>query len=303
VDDPDAAARLRAAADALGDDPDSRAAFVAAVRESLLPPPGAVADDDPIPLTLSEGDADELFDLVREGMVAAVALAPPTLDDAGAAAGFSLGGLNPFTVARTVVNTASYYRMKDRAGKVGAKGITPLVRELTERTGRPVTLVGHSFGARAATAAVAAGAPAHALCLLQGAFSHVAFTERSPVGTPGAFRAVLAGGSFTGPVVVTHTHNDRAVLLAYAIASRVAKQVASDVGDRNDPYGGIGANGALGLAAAEVDDSVPLGPADTAYTFTGHRVHNLRADRFVSGHSDITGPEVANAVYQAVTTR
>jgi hypothetical protein len=87
------------------------------------------------------------------------------------------------------------------------------------------------------------------------------------------------------------------VTLAYALASRVARQAFGALGDADDPYGGIGANGAV-----RTPEAVPgaLGPVAETYAFAPGRVHNLRADRFVAGHADIRGPEVANALVQAV---
>ena len=62
-------------------------------------------------------------------------------------------------------------------------------------------------------------------------------------GADGLFRAVP--NRINGPVVITHPKIDKAVGLAYAIASRLAEQVAIDTGGPNDRYGGLGRNGAL----------------------------------------------------------
>ena len=51
--------------------------------------------------------------------------------------------------ARRILNYATYYQMKERAGTVGAGGLNPLLREL--RAAAPelrIHLVGHSFGGR-----------------------------------------------------------------------------------------------------------------------------------------------------------
>ncbi len=144
--------------------------------------------------------------------------------------------------ARNLLNLTTYYTMRDRAGTVGANGIAPLLEQL-DGNGRRIHLVGHSFGARAATAAAnATNAPVHALVLLQGAFSHYALADDwNGQGADGLFRAVP--NRIHGPMVVTHTKNDKAVGLAYAIASRLARQVAIDIGGPDDRYGGIGRNG------------------------------------------------------------
>jgi hypothetical protein len=135
--------------------------------------------------------------------------------------------------------------------------------------------------------------------LLQGAFSHYGFADDwNGEGADGVFHAVPS--RIRGPVVVTHTKNDKAVGLAYAIASRLARQVAIDIGGPNDRYGGIGRNGALKTPAALAPGS--LEPVGSRYAFQARRVSNLRADDFVSGHSDVTGEQVAYALLTAVAT-
>lgn len=44
-----------------------------------------------------------------------------------------------------------------------------------------------------------------------------------------------------------------------------------------------------------------LHATDALYAFQPGRVYNLRADRFIGGHSKITGPEVAHALASAMT--
>ncbi|WP_214407361.1 hypothetical protein [Pseudonocardia lacus] len=308
VEDPAAAAALRAQVPLLDHSPGARAAFVEALRRSVLPSPDAVADDDPMPSPLLHGDVEELFRQVEQGYLGVLARSPQLLAHAGArpvggpggAAGFGDGFLSPLVLARFLLNMGTYYRMKERAGDVGRNGVARLLRRLaTEAGGASVSLVGHSFGARVISAAAADGAPAHALCLLQGAFSQFAFDDATgPLGTVGAFRRAVRGGAVGGPIVVTHSQKDLAVRFAYAIASRIAQQVASGLGDRDDPYGGIGANGAVGLPAVEVREGT-LGPVGTTYRFAEARVHNLAGDAVISGHGAVDGPEVANAVRQA----
>ena len=61
-------------------------------------------------------------------------------------------------------------------------------------------------------------------------------------GRNGAFADMPA--KIGGPVVVSHTRNDKAVGMAYAIAARLAGHVGVDLGDANDMFGGMGSNGA-----------------------------------------------------------
>jgi len=323
VRDPEAAATLRAQIGQLEQSHEARKAFVETIRQQLLPPPDAVADDDPVPSGFLSGDVEALFDDAEQGYLglllagdgidgtadgaaadtggaADLGDVPAVPDGAGAAAGFFGNGLSPVVIAKFLLNMGTYYSMKARAGAVGAGGVTDLLRQLADMaTGIPVTLVGHSFGARVVSAAAGNGAPAHAMCLLQGAFSHYGFDDaQGPLGEAGAFRKAVEGGALDGPIVVTHSHKDLAVRLAYAIASRIAQQTASGLGDENDRYGGLGANGAVGMPSAEVQ-ALDLGPVGTTYQFTAHKIYNLTGDAFISGHSAVDGPEVANAVRQA----
>lgn len=308
VPDAQAAAELKAQVPGLNSSHDARVAFVETLRQKVVPPPDAVADDDPMPSTFLEGDVEGLFDDTEQGFLGVLAGSPLLVTDAGpagestgAATGLFGDGISPVVLARFLLNMGTYYTMKSRAGTVGSKGVAQLLQRLrADAAGASVSLVGHSFGARVVSSAAGAGAPTHAVCLLQGAFSQFGFDdEHGPLNKAGAFRRAVQGGAVDGPIVVTHSQKDLAVRLAYAIASRIAQQTASALGGKDDPYGGLGANGAVGLPADEVDET-QLGPVGTTYAFTPRHVHNLVGDTFITGHSAVDGPEVANAVRQAV---
>ncbi|MCZ2404610.1 hypothetical protein IV498_15840 [Paenarthrobacter sp. Z7-10] len=229
------------------------------------------------------------------------------LDDstpAGGAAGFGdfLTGIK--AAARNLLNYATFYQMKDRAGTTGASGVNPMLRELVQACpGLRIHLVGHSFGARLVTAAVAGSDTAsaikpHSVVLLQAAFSHNGFSANfDGKGGVGAFRRVLADGLIQGPALVSYTHNDRAVGLAYPLASLISGTNAAAVGDENDPFGGLGRNGAQ--HTAESVPGVLLGVENT-YTFERGKMYNLRADDVVANHSDIVHPEIAHAMLAAM---
>ncbi|WP_290060416.1 alpha/beta fold hydrolase [Amycolatopsis solani] len=190
----------------------------------------------------------------------------------------------------------AYYEMKARAGTVGEHGLAPLLATLA---GPKIHLVGHSFGGRLVTAAAAArpAGSVATLTLLQAAFSHHGFAADWGGGAPGAFRGVLDERVVTGPILVTHTANDLAVGVAYAIASRIAGQTASLAGDAPSPYGGMGRNGAQRTAEAVAAELLPV---TGTYRWRPGVPHNLRADRFVRAHTDVTGPEIAHALWSAI---
>jgi hypothetical protein len=301
----------------LENDPEARQRFVDLVR-SVLPEPEDTADD--ASDAFFELPGEEIFALLE----APVLPGPPAGGGGGGAAGIGLAepgpppgtmggaaGIGDFfsgikAAARRLLNYATYYQMKERAGKVGAGGLNPLLREL--RALAPnlrVHLVGHSFGGRLVTAAAmgeagsASVAPA-SMTLLQAAFSHNGFAEDFDEDRDGFFREVVTAGKIAGPIVITHTKNDTAVGIAYPIASRLARQDAADLGDEDDVFGGIGRNGAIVRFTQEAVAGELL-DRDGAYTFTRGKLHNLKADPFISGHSAVTGPEVANAILAAAS--
>jgi hypothetical protein len=205
----------------------------------------------------------------------------------------------------SLLNQATYFEMKQRAGSVGAALGRILEREQLE--GIRVHLVGHSFGARLVTAAASSMEtlrPA-SLCLLQGAFSHNGFG--SGIGArriDGGFRKVVSARRVTGPIAITHTHRDVAVGFFYAVASTVSGEIASGltggriIGGPDDLHGGIGANGALALGAGEfrrVTASRGRVP-----DLTPGMINNVQADEIISGHSDVANPDVGALVWKAV---
>jgi len=321
-DVPDAKQRLAGAARLAGSLADSTAqlaAFVDLVR-GLVPDPDARPASEDVDAADLFGDLDaaEVAERLRDptlgdpgpGDLALWTAGPPSdlggvaWVDGGAGLPTTAGGAAGFvdlppdvrTAARRWLNYTTYFQMKKRSGLVAQQGLAPALATAVG-PGQRLHLVGHSFGARLVTATVAAGCPTlSSLSLLQGAFSHFAFAKDWQPGSDGQFRQVLTSGRIAGPVIVTHTRNDRAVGLAYAVASRLARQNASTLGDASSRYGGLGSNGALSTPEAVRGD---LLPARAGYALLPGRVHNLLADRFVSDHGDVTGPEVANAVLTA----
>jgi len=218
--------------------------------------------------------------------------------DSGGAASFGdfLSGVQ--AAARRIANFATYYQMKSRAGTVGNTGVAEMLkRVLAAKPGIRIHLVGHSFGGRLVTAA-ANELPDNtnrvSMSLLQAAFSHNALSGAfGEHGDKGFFRAVIDKKRISGPIIITHTKNDRAVGIAYPLASRIAGQNAAALGDQNDPYGGMGRNGAQNTA--EADNVATMGLPGTHYAFNPGRVHNIHAD-LIAGHGDIRRVEVAYAI-------
>lgn len=308
----EALAEARELVELLDESPEAQRRFVEVLRSRLLPREQALAD----PETAAEVP-DELFDLPGDEVLARLAEEPEGVGeidfeaggaadlDAGGAAGLGefFGGIKEG--ARNFLNYLTYFTMKKRAGVIGAGGVHQMLGRLRQADPRVrLHLIGHSFGGRLVSAAAKGpdAAPAlvvDSIALLQAAFSHFGFSDRwdPPRESPGFFRRVLAGPRVRGPLIITHTVNDRAVGIYYAIASRLADQVAAAIGDENDIFGGIGRNGALRTPEASAGELLAPGGA---YQFAGGFVFNLKADPFIKNHGDVTGDAVAYAILSAV---
>jgi len=208
--------------------------------------------------------------------------------------------------ARELLRTMSYYEMKNRAGVIGQQGLGPLLSKLQGQNGQLRThLLGHSFGARLVAFSLAGlpasatrrSSPVKSLLLIQGAFSHFAFSPSKP----GAL-ARLAD-RVDGPLVATHSVHDRAVGLWYPNASRLARQDSQGLDDFNYNWGGMGHDGYQhdGVVA------LALGAAGSGYDWENGRFYRLDSSAvirkslsaFSEAHSDISHPEVAWAAVSA----
>jgi hypothetical protein len=96
--------------------------------------------------------------------------------------------------------------------------------------------------------------------------------------------------------LITHTANDKAVGIAYALASRISRETGAGLGDAADIYGGIGRNGAV-----KTSEAVPLelGAVGAAYDFAPGKLYNLHAD-VITEHSDICKEPVTYALLAAI---
>lgn len=316
-------------------------AFAAAALEGARG--GRPADDfvDRLRALLSHGDddlkhdhralmrdrgGDLVADLANGGAASALAFDPDAPEDAEMGGAANLGRVvdrmrqwraGGRAAVASILNQATYYEMKARAGAVGA-AVAALLG--TPPPGVRVHLIGHSFGARLVSA-ICANAPVlspASLTLLQGAFSHNGlgsgeYRGRGGAGRDGAFRAIVAEHRVSGPIVVTHTHRDSAVGFFYAVASALSGEASAAwglervIGGPTDRHGGMGANGARSLLDGEGEahiatltgDAVALGDTGTI-AFAGGRVHNVLADAIVADHNDVANPQVAALVWAAV---
>jgi hypothetical protein len=283
---------------------DARREYVQQIRALL--DPGLASEDDA---------SRELFELDPGHVFAAFSQPVAVLPTAsgGGAAGVSSGGAaflgdlieGAKAGARRLANFATYYSMKTRAGVVGAGGVASVLSQARRvNPNLSMHLAGHSFGGRLVTAAAATFPKRDtrvSLVLLQAAFSHNGLAAKYDGKHDGAFRTVLSEVRVNGPVVITHTKNDQAVGVAYPLASRIARERSSAVGDQDDPYGGMGRNGAQ--HTPEVDRSEAVlreAGAGVSYAFKVGKVFNLLADKTISSHGDVRNTSVATALRDVV---
>ena len=229
----------------------------------------------------------------------------PALSQGGSAAGLGDFFRGIKAGALRLLNLATYNVMKDRAGKIGRNTVNPLLQRIQADVPQTLKfhLVGHSFGGRLVTAAVDGPSPlrVQTLLLLQAAYSHNGLARTFDPNDPnksGFFHAVFDNHKVAGPILITHSNHDSALGLAYPLASRLNGDDAAGLGDANDRFGGMGANGAQHVDKAEI----PLLPVGGGYDFTssGKQVFNLNGDDIIQSHGDVGRPETAAALAAAM---
>lgn len=203
-----------------------------------------------------------------------------------------------------LLNVTTYATMKDRAGGIGRNGAAKVLDKV--HAAHPdvrLHLIGHSFGGRLVTAAAdAMVASAATLTLLQAAYSHYGFSKDYDGNQhDGFFRRVLTGNKVRGPILISHSVHDKAVGLAYPLASRMLGQQANALGDENDAYGGMGRNGAQKTPEV-ANPTMTLQAPGFAYRFRGGVLNNLNGDGLITSHGDICRDELAYALLAATST-
>jgi hypothetical protein len=312
---PDPQQMLNACIDRFGDGPEIRAALQTIfdqarynITPDTLPPAVQQAYLDlNAALGLGSGGVSAPPDADREGFD------PEDSYEAGNEAvvdfaDFSLGGvLGP-------LRPLSYWTMKKRARSIGEGGMHDFLVALQNATPQTtrIHLMGHSFGAIVISGMLAGpnaqGAlarPVDSVALVQGAVSLWCYAAKIPFAGagPGYFSRILPDGKIAGPLVTTRSRFDKAVGQFYPLASRLGGSASFAPG--LPQFGAIGAYGIRGLDKAQYCDA-PMLPANGAYGFEPKKVYNLEASDYIchgagasGAHSDIAGPEVAHAIWEA----
>jgi hypothetical protein len=198
----------------------------------------------------------------------------------------------------------SFWIMKKRARSVGEGGMHKFISDL--QTALPETrfhLMGHSFGCIVVSGVLGGPKgqqrlprPVDSLVLVQGAVSLWAYADRiMHLPKTGYFHTMIRRPSVRGPVVTTRSAKDCAVGVAYPLAVGLAAQISFGL-KVLPPFGGIGSFGIQGFEGAE---DLKMREAGEGYQFEAGKLYNLDATSYIRGHCDISGPEVAHAIWQA----
>src|SRR5918993_1360309 len=254
---------------------------------------GAAGAGPPVPSDpLLVEDLKEVFERFADAV-------PQTGEGGAAGIGDTFGRL--WNGAKEALRQLTYFEMKKRAGAVGKDGLGPLLGRIHQADPQlRIHLIGHSFGARLVSFALAglpdpADSPVKSLYLLQGAFSHFAFADALPMDRSrgGALKGMAA--RVDGPLVASFSIHDTAVGKLYPLASLSSRDDAAGLEDRLFRWGGIGHDGAQAVDATVA----ALAPVGSSYPFQPGRFVNLDGNAIVNrggppagAHSDIFPPEV-----------
>jgi hypothetical protein len=207
---------------------------------------------------------------------------------------------------RNLLRMGSVWKMKDRAGTVGGKGVSPLVLRILQDTGARLHLVGHSFGARVVLSALAMRPlprKARSVLLLQPAVNRWCFAPQVPgLGRPGGYFPVLDRVEL--PILSTMSTHDFPLHEVFHLALRGGNLGEPNVAAFGDPerYGALGGYGPAGLGAKA--RRVAVVAPGTAYDLAGEaRVivldgsGNLDGVPAIGGHSDVVSPRTTWALH------
>ncbi|MDJ0381568.1 serine-threonine protein kinase [Streptomyces sp. G-G2] len=300
-------AELDRLAQLLDEQPESAVAFIefgALVRE-LSGTDAAVSEAAAAPGSTPLMFTADVLEVCRAFTDALVETGAPLVSGArGLSVGSGLHSL--WNGAKELLRQATYYQMKKRAGVVGERGLGPVLTGLARPAGGGpgprVHLIGHSFGARVVSYALR-GVPAdgqrfvRSATLLQGAFSHYAFTGRLPFDTDSAGPLHGLEDRVAGPVVACHSDFDTALKVLYPLASRMAGDATGFAGF-DARWGAVGHDGLQLPGTPRLSlDAALRGGLPTAGCVSVDAASVVRRGGPPSGaHSDVCHPELARLV-------
>ena len=251
-------------------------------------------------VTIWRANAPAPDDLDAVGTVGGAETAGPTT------AGFRdvLTALDP----RQIVRALTVRQMKDRAGTVGANGVSTLLRDLLDaerKAGKAsrirVHMIGHSYGGKVVLSAITAGGelprPVRSVLLLQPAVSHLCFADLVPgANRAGGYRPAL--DRVERPIFTTFSAHDVPLTKLFHFALRRSDDLGeariAAAGEPPSPYAALGGFGPRRAGEKLVD----INDVNQPYAVDpGTRVYGLRATRTIAGHGDISNESTWWALY------
>lgn len=210
----------------------------------------------------------------------------------GSPAAAGLGDLFDKLDPRNIIKPFTVWQMKDRAGVVGSRGVSDLLRELLERSNARIHLLGHSFGCKVVMSATASlpeptSRKVHSALLLQPAISQYAFAPVVPEsGMQGGYFRNLA--RIERPVVATFSSNDIALSKSFHLALRRKSDLGEQPIAAGESPSRFGALGGFGPQKSN-ETIVFIKDPGEAYDFgAGGRIVGIRGTRTIGGHGDIS---------------
>jgi hypothetical protein len=239
----------------------------------------------------SSGTKDELgFATGGFGFTDDAADAPPVTGDPAAAGLFDqLRKLDP----RDAVRGTTVWLMKDRSGRVGARGVSPLLADVLNATGARVHLVGHSYGCKVVLSALCASTPprpVESVLLLQPAMSHLCFAARVPgLDTPGGYRAALDPARCRQPILATFSSRDEPLTRTFHFFVRRRSDLGETViaGEAPSRYAALGGFGPPRVPS-ETDVIEARAPGMPYPSAGAARVFGVDASPVIADHSDVS---------------
>lgn len=232
----------------------------------------------------AEVEEDDLADLIAGG-------------GGGGPQGASVSGLFKKLDPRKIVRSLTVYQMKDRAGRVGAKGVGPLLRDVLAASGAKVHLIGHSYGGKVVLSATSFGGAlprkVRSMLLLQPAVSHLCFAEQVPATDPpraGGYRVALE--RVENPILSTYSSHDQPLTKLFHNALRRnsdlgEERIAAAVGNPPSKYAALGGFGPRRAGEKLID----ILDAGVSYAFEdGVEIYGIDGSRTIPGHGDISSP-------------
>lgn len=284
----------------------------AAAAAALLVPLFGAPDQDQPGSPTADGPADILAEW-RAAAAAGTPAPPPALlpddpVDTGLGAGPPTTGATtrPHTEPATagilsfvpvwIARLGSVLVMKDRAGRVGARGVSNLLDSVlgAARDQTQIHLLGHSFGCKVLLAALRHAPnprPVDSIVLLQPAISGRCFAADASGGQPGGYRGVL--DRCRSAIITTFSSRDLPLTKFFHLAARRTDDLIEI-----DHAGGGPTYGALGGFGPQRSDEVvtPTGPLAPPHRYPDPgpgRIVAVDAGSIIGGHGQVATPATA----------